>query len=79
MREKRIKEILDWATKQNIPKPLQRRISQSGDFIPGFWSRASNVEQVITDIYGALPGKMLLVRIIENNKIDAYFRSGQVK
>ena len=24
----------------------------------------------------ALPGKMLLVRIIENNKIDAYFRSG---
>ncbi len=22
---------------------------------------------------GALPGKMLLVRIIENNKIDAYF------
>ena len=23
----------------------------------------------------ALPGKMLLVRIIENNKIDAYFRS----
>ncbi len=25
---------------------------------------------------GALPGKMLLVRIIENNKIDAYFRSG---
>ncbi len=28
---------------------------------------------------GALSGKMLLVRIIENNKIDAYFRSGQVK
>ncbi len=25
---------------------------------------------------GALSGKMLLVRIIENNKIDAYFRSG---
>ena len=25
---------------------------------------------------GALPGKMLLVRIIENNKIAAYFRSG---
>ena len=25
---------------------------------------------------GALPGKMLLVRIIENNKIEAYFRSG---
>ncbi len=25
---------------------------------------------------GALPGKMLLVRIIENNIIDAYFRSG---
>ena len=25
---------------------------------------------------GALPGKMLLVRIIENNKIYAYFRSG---
>ncbi len=24
----------------------------------------------------ALPGKMLLVRIIENNKLDAYFRSG---
>ncbi len=28
---------------------------------------------------GALPGKMLLVRIIENNKIDAYFKSDQVK
>ncbi len=25
---------------------------------------------------GALPGKMFLVRIIEHNKIDAYFRSG---
>ncbi len=25
---------------------------------------------------GALPGKMLLVRIIENNKIYAYFTSG---
>ena len=25
--------------------------------------------------YGALSGKMLLPRIIENNKIDAYFRS----
>ncbi len=25
---------------------------------------------------GALPGKMLLVRIIENNKIDSYFRAG---
>ncbi len=25
---------------------------------------------------GALPGKMLLVRIIENNEFDAYFRSG---
>ncbi len=24
-------------------------------------------------------GKMLLVRIIANNKIDAYFRSGYVK
>ena len=24
----------------------------------------------------ALPGKMLFVRIIENNKIDDYFRSG---
>ena len=22
------------------------------------------------------PGKMLLVRIVENNKIDAYFRAG---
>ncbi len=28
---------------------------------------------------GALPGKMLFVRIIENNKIYAYFRSGWVK
>ncbi len=28
---------------------------------------------------GALNGNMLLVRIIENNKIDVYFRSGQVK
>ena len=25
---------------------------------------------------GALYGKILLVRIIENNNIDAYFRSG---
>ena len=25
--------------------------------------------------FGALPGKMLLVRIIENDKIEAYFRS----
>ncbi len=25
---------------------------------------------------GALSGKMLLVRIIENNKVDAYFRVG---
>ena len=25
---------------------------------------------------GALPGKILLVRIVENNKIDAYFRVG---
>ena len=24
---------------------------------------------------GALPGKILLVRIIEDNKIDAYFRA----
>jgi len=24
---------------------------------------------------GALSGKMLLVRIVENNKIDAYFRA----
>ena len=28
---------------------------------------------------GALSGKMLLVRIVENNKIDDYFRSGVVK
>ena len=28
---------------------------------------------------GALYGKMLLVGIIENNKIDAYFMSGMVK
>ena len=27
---------------------------------------------------GALPGKMLLVRIIENNKIDVYFWTGRV-
>ena len=26
---------------------------------------------------GALHGKLLIVRFIENNKIDAYFRSGQ--
>ncbi len=25
---------------------------------------------------GALSGKMLLVRIVENNKIDDYFRAG---
>ncbi len=28
---------------------------------------------------GALSGKMLHVRFVENNKIDAYFRAGQVK
>ena len=28
---------------------------------------------------GALNGNMLLVRIIENNKIDVYFRSGHIK
>ena len=28
---------------------------------------------------GVLSGKMLLVRIIENNKIDAFFRAGKVK
>ena len=28
---------------------------------------------------GALSGKMLLVRIIESNKIDAYFKVGYVK
>ena len=28
---------------------------------------------------GALSGKILLVRIVENNKIDAYFRAGLVK
>ena len=27
----------------------------------------------------ALSGKMLLVRIVENDKIDAYFRAGYVK
>ena len=26
---------------------------------------------------GVLPGKMLLVRIIENNKLDPYFRAGK--
>ena len=25
---------------------------------------------------GALPGKMLLIRIIENNKTDTYFNAG---
>ncbi len=25
---------------------------------------------------GALSGKMFLVRIVENNRIDAYFRAG---
>ena len=25
---------------------------------------------------GALSGKIILVRIVENNKIDAYFRKG---
>jgi len=28
---------------------------------------------------GALPGKMWVVWIIENNEIDAYSRSGKVK
>ena len=31
---------------------------------------------IINDESGALSGKMLLVMIIENNKIDTYFRSG---
>ncbi len=30
-------------------------------------------------VCGVLPGKMVLTRIIEDNKIDAYFRSGLVK
>ncbi len=29
--------------------------------------------------FDALSGKNLLVRIVENNKIDDYFRGGQVK
>ena len=29
--------------------------------------------------FGALSAKMLLVRIVENNKIDAYFSAGLVK
>ena len=28
---------------------------------------------------GALSGKVLLLGIVENNKIDAYFRAGYVK
>ena len=32
--------------------------------------------QVIIVGSGALSGKMLLVRIIKNNKINAYFRAG---
>ncbi len=28
---------------------------------------------------GALSGKMLLVRILENNKVNAYFKAGKVK
>ncbi len=27
---------------------------------------------------GALSGKMLLIMIVENNKIDAYFRAGRL-
>ena len=35
-------------------------------------------QQIIYEGFGsgALSGKMLLVRIIENNKVSAYFRAG---
>ena len=42
------------------------------DFIPR-QELALNIENMGS---GALSDKMLLVRIIENNKIDAYFRAG---
>ncbi len=44
-------------------------------------SRAESLAKIISSLLGsgALFGKMLLARIIENNKIDAYFRAGYVK
>ena len=47
---------------------------------PNFYYTAVHVANVCSQYKffgsGALPGKMLPVRIIENNKIDAHFRSG---
>ena len=50
--------------------------SQLPAIIEGFVHDNLDPTQVQRLGTGALPGKMLLVRIIENNKIDAYFRSG---
>ena len=52
--------------------------------------RKNSIEDALTQVYfpfpnlpierklgsNALFGKMLLVRIVENNKIDAYFKAG---
>ena len=47
-----------------------------------FWSfsmpRVCSERYVRIVGWSSIPGKMLLVRIIENNKDDAYFRSGKV-
>ncbi len=39
------------------------------------------IDKSIINIFGsgALSGKMLLVRIVKNNEIDAYFRAGYVE
>ena len=41
--------------------------------------RVRGAQNVLKKGSGALSGKMLRVRIVENNKIDAYFRAGLVK
>ncbi len=47
------------------------------------FSSLNKNKSIVTNIKifgsGALSGKMLLVRIISNNKIDNYFRPGYVK
>ena len=44
-----------------------------------FLNYKSLIEMLMKIGSGALSGKILPVRIIENNEFDAYFRSGYVK
>ncbi len=51
-------------------------------FLTKLWRGLINHLQIIKQKegnylgFGALSGKMLLLRIVENNKIDAYFKAG---